>query len=88
MQGARLRRYTKVSPGRKENIMNRSAFEAICRAVTAGEEKYLENVENHHAGRAVACSGETVEIDIFGKRESWPLDRCEEVAKPHFDYHR
>lgn len=68
--------------------MNRNKFEAICQAVTAGEEKYLENLENGHAGKAVACSGDTVEIDIFGKRESWTLDRCEEVEKPHFDYHR
>lgn len=68
--------------------MNKSEFEALCRAVTAGEERYLENVENRHAGKVVACSGEAVEIDIYGKRESWPLDRCAEVEKPHFDFHR
>lgn len=68
--------------------MKANEYEALCHAVESGEEKYLENLENRHAGKAVACKGEEVEIDIFGKRETWRIEQCSEIERPNFDYHR
>jgi hypothetical protein len=68
--------------------MKRQDLAKICRAVAAGEARYLENLDTRHAGRVVACRGETVEIDIYGKHEAWPMERCQEFGKPDFDYHR
>lgn len=63
-------------------------FNKICQAVEAGEERYLENVVTRHAGKVLACHGEEVEIDIFGKHETWPCKECEELGRPDFNYHR
>jgi len=63
-------------------------YKALCRALAKGEERYVENLENHHAGKALACFGEMLEIDIYGKREIWSRENCREVSRPDFDYHR
>jgi hypothetical protein len=68
--------------------MKNIQFEDLCRAVESGEEHFVENILNHHAGRLVACRGEEVDVDILGKRETWSARDCQEFNKPDFDYHR
>lgn len=65
--------------------MKQREFEALCQAVKAGEERYLEHLETHHAGKVVACGNDRVEIDIYGKRESWTAEECKEF-RPDANY--
>jgi len=62
-------------------------YKSMCRALVKGEDRFVENLENHHVGEALACFGDMVEIDIFGKRETWARENCREVPPPDFDYH-
>ena len=66
--------------------MQNADYQSLCRTVEKGENKFVENVNNHHAGKVVACNWDMVEVDIFGRRESWPFRDCVEI-KPNFDFH-
>lgn len=60
--------------------MERNQIDSLRRAVEAGEERFVENNNTHHAGKLVSCDEKTVEVDIYGKRESWPWDECKEFS--------
>jgi hypothetical protein len=66
--------------------MKRPKFQKLCQAVAAGENKYLENTENHQTGKLIACTGDAAEIDIFGKTETWSRRECQEFHLPVFNY--
>lgn len=66
--------------------MNRPKFSRICRAAMAGEDKYLKNTDNNHAGRVLACFGDKVEVVSSGRRESWSREDCQEYRREGDDY--
>lgn len=66
--------------------MNRPKFSRICRAAMAGEERYLKNTENNHAGRVLACLGDKVEVETSGHHETWSRDDCQEYSRRSDDY--
>ncbi|BCR03038.1 hypothetical protein DESUT3_01070 [Desulfuromonas versatilis] len=67
--------------------MKDAEFEVMCLSLQKGQEHFVENLQNHHAGKLIACHGNQVEVDIFGKRETWSRGECREFPRPDFDYH-
>lgn len=65
--------------------MTKAEIQNLRKAVESGEERFLENNETHHAGKLVACSEEKAEVDIYGKKETWPWDECKEI-RPDANY--
>jgi hypothetical protein len=68
--------------------MKETTFTTLCAALQKGEDRFVENTRNHHAGKAVSCQGDQIEVDIYGKHESWSRKESQEFEKPDFDYHR
>lgn len=53
-------------------------FEALCRGIKQGEERYVEEQTLHATGKVLACQGNTIQVDADGKRQSWPSANCRE----------
>jgi hypothetical protein len=68
--------------------MKETAFKKLCKSVQKGESRFVENTQSHHAGKALSCSEGRIEVDIYGKHETWPNEECKEFEGPDFDYHR
>jgi hypothetical protein len=66
--------------------MDKPKFSKICREAVAGESRYLENTQTHHAGKLLSCMGEKAEVEIFGKHETWKREDCQAYQTPEFDY--
>lgn len=69
-------------------MMKEGVFKKVCTSVQNGETRFVENSQNGHAGKIVSCSGEQLEVDIFGRHETWARKDCEEFEKPDFNDHR
>jgi hypothetical protein len=70
--------------GRYHN-MNENEKTTICQAAESGEEKFLEHLETHHAGKLVRWDEKEAEVDIYGKHETWPWEKCKEF-RPDANY--
>jgi hypothetical protein len=68
--------------------MKEIAFKTLCKFVQKGETRFVENTQTHHAGKALSCRDDRIEVEIYGKHETWAHTDCEEFGKPDFDYHR
>jgi len=60
--------------------MKGSQYKSMCVALAKGEKRFIGNRAKHQVGKALACFGEEVEIDILGKREIWLKEECDEIA--------
>jgi hypothetical protein len=59
--------------------MESKEFEKFCREMEQGAEKYVENLGSHEKGKVLFCSGNRLEVDVNGKRETWASDSCKEA---------
>lgn len=59
--------------------MKANEFDQLCQAIESGEEKFVENVGSHEKGKVLFCSGNRLEVEVNGKRETWALDSCQKV---------
>jgi hypothetical protein len=59
--------------------MEPEEFEQLCQSLEAGEEKFVENLGSHEKGKVMFCSGNRLEVEVNGKRETWAMDSCEKV---------
>jgi hypothetical protein len=59
--------------------MKANEFDQLCQAIESGEEKFVENVGSHEKGKVLFCSGNRLEVEVNGKRETWALDSCQNV---------
>ena len=66
--------------------MKKKELEKLCSAVKAGEEKFVENLETHYTGRIIHCSTDRIHVDISGRRESWPMESCQETMGSTFKH--
>lgn len=62
--------------------MEERQLEEFCRAIDAGETKFVENVGSHEIGRVLFCSGKRLEVEVGEKRETWGIEYCQEAQKP------
>ena len=58
--------------------MTRENFEGICRTASIGKVKWVDNMEEHRAGRVVACSMEKLEVEFENKHATWSPESCRE----------
>jgi hypothetical protein len=61
--------------------MRRDELESLCRAVASGEEKMVQNLDSLYAGRLVACQGDRVTVEAFGRRFEWDAERCRPAGR-------
>jgi hypothetical protein len=60
--------------------MEDKEFSEFCKALEAGGEKYVENLGSHETGKVIFCSGNRLEVDVNGNRETWASDSCKEIS--------
>jgi hypothetical protein len=60
--------------------MKRTDFEGMCELAQEGRLTWVENMDSHEKGRVVSCSGETIEVETSGHRETWSLRDCKELT--------
>ena len=58
--------------------MKRAEFSAICRGVTDGEERYVEDITFHKTGKVLSCQGNRFQVEVKGSRQTWPSEACRE----------
>jgi hypothetical protein len=66
--------------------MRREEFDSLCRAIRSGEEKFVENLDTHYTGKIISCAARRLEVEIAGRRESWPMEACEETMGSRFGH--
>lgn len=59
--------------------MEEREFEQLCQAIEAGDEKFVENIGSHEKAKVLFCSGNRLEVEVDGKRETWAVDSCRKV---------
>jgi hypothetical protein len=59
--------------------MEEKEFQNFCQALESGEEKYVENLGSHETAKVIFCSGNRLEVEVGGKRETWSSEYCKEV---------
>jgi hypothetical protein len=59
--------------------MEPEEFDQLCHALEAGDEKYVENIGSQEKGKVLFCSGNRLEVEVNGKRETWAMDSCQKV---------
>jgi hypothetical protein len=64
----------------EEESMKRTDFEGMCELAQEGRLTWVENMDSHEKGRVVSCSGETIEVETSGHRETWSLRDCKELT--------
>jgi hypothetical protein len=64
----------------KEESMKRTDFEGMCELAQEGRLTWVENKGSHEKGRVVSCSGEKIEVETSGHRETWNLRDCQELT--------
>lgn len=65
--------------------MRRESYEKICDAARSGVKRFVENMESHERGRIVSCKGDGFDVDIYGKRDFWSKEECEENQEYPFN---
>ncbi|HXV21511.1 MAG TPA: hypothetical protein VD811_11065 [Desulfuromonadales bacterium] len=60
--------------------MRRTDFEGMCELAQEGRLTWVENTGSHEKGRVVSCSGEAIEVETSGHRETWNLRDCQELT--------
>ena len=60
--------------------MDTREYQAFCRAIDAGETKYVENTGSHEKGRVIFCSGNRLEVEVEDRRETWGIEFCQETS--------
>lgn len=68
--------------------MERHNFEDCCQALAEGEEIVIEHLGHQQSGKILFCRGGMFEVRVGDKRESWPPEACEEVARSSESPHR
>jgi hypothetical protein len=58
--------------------MTRAEFNALCRGVTEGEERYVEDMTMHKTGKVLSCEGNRFQVELEGDRQTWPSETCRE----------
>jgi len=64
--------------------MTTENFKGMCRLVMSGEEagqkKFVENMENHKVAKVVACTEDSIEVELKpgGRHAVWKADDCKE----------
>lgn len=58
--------------------MERKDFEKCCQAIEEGELIFVEDLSSHRSGRLLYCNADGFQVEVNGKRESWPAATCEE----------
>lgn len=60
--------------------MRHEEFTNICRAVEAGNDVYVQNLDLLYSGRVVACGLESMTVEAFGHRYEWEAGHCQKIA--------
>jgi hypothetical protein len=68
--------------------MKRLAYEKICDAARSSVERFVENLESREVGRIVSCKLDEFEVDVYGRRDLWPKEVCEEKKERGFNIPR
>jgi hypothetical protein len=68
--------------GERSGRMEAKEFQAFCQSLDAGETKYVENIGSHEKGRVLFCSGNRLEVEVDGNRETWGSEFCRETSGP------
>jgi len=58
--------------------MKREGYKEICEPVGAGEKRFVEHRESGEIGEIVSCHADGFEVEVFGRREFWNKEACEE----------
>jgi hypothetical protein len=64
--------------GRKESVMRKPEFRALCKGVADGEERFVEDLTLHAIGKVTSCSGNHFQVQFDEKSQSWPSETCRE----------
>jgi len=56
--------------------MRYEEFKRLCRAVEAGQERIVQNMDLLYTGRVVGCERDLVRVEAYGHRFSWDIDCC------------
>jgi hypothetical protein len=60
--------------------MEPKEIEKCCQAIEEGELIFVENVSSHQSGRLLYCDADGFQVEVEGKRQTWPAASCEEVG--------
>lgn len=60
--------------------MKRTDFEGMCELFKDGRLTWVENANDHKAGRVVSCGTDSIEVEVAGHRESWNASDCQEMT--------
>jgi hypothetical protein len=58
--------------------MRKPEFRALCKGVSDGEERFVEEETLHKIGKVVSCLGNHFQVRIDDKSQSWPSETCRE----------
>lgn len=58
--------------------MDSRHFIDLCQALEHGEERTVANFVQHEQGQALYCDRCRIEVEVNGRRKSWPMEFCQE----------
>lgn len=58
--------------------MHQPEFAALCKGVSTGSERYVEEALTGSVGKVTACAGNHFEVEVNDRHESWPRESCRE----------
>ena len=73
-------------PEKGAGEMTEREFKILCNAVRGGEDRFVENRDSHYSGKIVACGADRFEVEISGRRESWPMGSCVETMGSRYGH--